>query len=255
MRSWIRFLFVFLAVVGLTTAVSAQGFGPPGGGQGGGVEAGQTAGGQFGGSGGQFGTSSAAASPSMPGSLGMGSSGGYAIGPRDVLEISVFGVPELSGTLMVSENGTIQLPLLGETPAAGQTARQLQADLADRLGAEYLQDPQVLVAVKEYNSRYVIVTGAMKNGVYPLTGRTTLMQLVAQAGGFSEAADSTVLILRDKNGQRTAAKVKVSDIEKGRTQDVILQAGDRIVAGESWIKKGYGYTMKALGIAGRFAIF
>src|SRR5262245_18693264 len=83
----------------------------------------------------------------------------YKMGPRDVVEISVYGVPELSVTTKVGDDGLIQLPLLGPTPAAGKTTEQLQKELTTRLGADYLQNPQINVLVKEFNSRYVILTG------------------------------------------------------------------------------------------------
>ena len=179
----------------------------------------------------------------------------YRIGSLDVIEISVYGVSDLSVSAKVGDDGNLQLPLLGATPAAGKTAEELQQDLTARLGADYLQNPQVPVLVKEFNSRTVVVTGAIKNGVYPLKGKTTLLQLVASAGGFTEASDSTVLILRKKGGKRLAARFDVSAIEKGRAEDVVLHAGDTIVAGESALKKAYSGFMKALPIAGAFALF
>jgi polysaccharide export outer membrane protein len=201
-------------------------------------------------------TRSAAPDADAFGAPGLPSLSGYKIGPTDVLDISVFGVPELTGTLVVSDNGTIQLPLLGETPAAGKTARELQRDLGARLGAEYLQNPQVLVSVKEFNSRSVILTGEIaKPGVYPLKGRTSLLQLVAGAGGFGEGGDSTVIILRKSGGKRAAAKFDISAIEKGQAEDPILQAGDTVVAGSSVIKKAYKGFLKALPIAGAFMMF
>jgi polysaccharide export outer membrane protein len=166
----------------------------------------------------------------------------------------VFGVPELSGTVVVGDNGTVQLPLLGETPVAGKTVQQLQYDVAAKLGAKYLQNPQVTVLVKEFNSRTVILSGEIKQpGVYPLKGETTLLQLVASAGGFAEGSDSTVLVLRKTGGKRAAARFDVSAIEKGRAQDPIMQPGDTIVAGSSAIKKTYKTFLKALPIAGLFA--
>ena len=66
----------------------------------------------------------------------------YRIGPLDVLDISVFQAPELSKTVEVADNGNIEVPLLGETPAAGKTAQELQQDLNSRFGAKYLQNPQ-----------------------------------------------------------------------------------------------------------------
>jgi polysaccharide export outer membrane protein len=179
----------------------------------------------------------------------------YRLGSRDVMDVTVYGVPELSVTAKVGDDGNIQLPLLGSTRAAGKTAEQLQREITSRLGADYLQDPQVTVLVTEFNSRSVIVTGALKNGVYPLKGETTLLELVAGAGGFKQNSDSTVVILRQSGGKRTAAKFDVSKIEKGLAPDVTLKPGDRILASESAIKKAYGVGMKALGLAGRFAIF
>jgi polysaccharide export outer membrane protein len=183
---------------------------------------------------------------------------GYRIGALDVLEISVFGVPELSGQVEVSDSGNIQLPMLGETPVAGKTAEELQRNLTSRLGGEYLQNPQVRVTVKEFKSRAVTVSGAIGSpGIYPLKGETTLLQVVAMAGGFKESSDSTVLVLRkgDGGGKRLAARFDISAIEKGRADDPIVQPGDTIVAGESAIKKTYQTFLKALPIAGTFMMF
>ena len=186
----------------------------------------------------------------------LGGNNSYELGPLDVIQISVYGVPELSVTGPITADGYFQLPLLGATRAAGKTPEQLQREITERLGADYLQNPQVIVLVKEYNSRSVVVTGAIKNGVYPLKGETTLLELVAAAGGFEkETSDSTVVILRHSGGKRTAAKFDVSAIEKGQSPDVTLKAGDRIVAGESSLKKAYGIGMKALGLGGRFLMF
>jgi polysaccharide export outer membrane protein len=180
----------------------------------------------------------------------------YRIGPRDVLEISVFGVPELSGSVTVADNGSIQVPLLGETPATGKTVRELQQDVAAKLAINYLQNPQVTVVVKEYNSSAVILTGEVnKPGLYPLTGEMTLLQLVASGGGFKENSDSTVLVLRNANGKRSAARFDVSAIEDGRARDPLMQAGDTVVAGSSVIKKTYNTFLKVLPVAGLFAMF
>jgi polysaccharide biosynthesis/export protein len=180
----------------------------------------------------------------------------YRIGPLDVLDISVFGVPELSGQVEVSDNGNIQLPLLGETPVAGKTVEELQQDLTSRLGAEYLQNPQVRVTIKEFKSRTVIVSGDIGSpGVYPLKGETTLLQIVATAGGFKESSDSTVLVLRKRGSKRLAARFDVSQIQNGRANDPILQSGDSIVAGRSAIKGAYQLFLKALPVAGVFALF
>jgi polysaccharide biosynthesis/export protein len=173
------------------------------------------------------------------------------IGPQDVLDISVFEVPDLTRTLEVSDTGTINFPLLGEITAAGKTPEELQRELTSKLAADYLQNPVVTVFVKESNSQRVTISGAIdKPGIYPIKGPTSLMEVVAQAGGFKDQSDSTVLILRQKGGSRMAARYDVSAIEAGRAQDPLLQANDVLVAGTSAIKQTFNTILKALPIAG-----
>jgi len=178
----------------------------------------------------------------------------YKIGPLDVLDISVFQAPELSKTVQVAENGDIDLPLLGETPAAGKTAQELQRDLNAKLGAKYLQNPQTTVIVKEFNSSRVTVSGAVKNpGVFPYKGES-LHEFVTMAGGLAFEANSTVVVLRTINGQRSAAKFNVADIEGGRAPDPPVQSGDIIVADSSSVKTGYNALLKVLPLAGFAAL-
>jgi polysaccharide biosynthesis/export protein len=180
--------------------------------------------------------------------------GSYKIGPLDVLDISVFQVPELTKSVQVSDTGTINLPLVGEVSVAGKTPQQVERDLTAKLGAKYLQNPQVTVYVKEYNSQQVTVEGAVqKPGVFPLKGRTSLLQLIAMANGFDPASDWTVLILRQSDGKKQAARFDVDAIQKGRVDDPLLQSGDVVVAGSSAIKAGFGAILKALPLASVFA--
>jgi polysaccharide biosynthesis/export protein len=181
--------------------------------------------------------------------------GVYTIGPTDVLEISVFKVPELSKTVQVAETGSINLPLVGEVPAAGKTAQQLERDLTAKLGATYLQNPQVTVMVAQNNSQHVTIEGAVKKpGVYPIKGNTTLVELVATAGGLEQVSDSTVLVLRTSGGKRSAATFNVAAIEGGNAQDPTIQPGDLVVAGTSAIKQGFNAILRALPVAGLFTL-
>ena len=126
-----------------------------------------------------------------------------------MLDITVFKVPELSKTIQVSETGTINLPLVGEVQAAGKTTQELERFLTAKLGATYLQNPQVSVLVKENNSQHVVVQGAVeKTGVYPIRGKTTLMELVAMAGGLKNTSDSTVLVVRQAAGKTVGSKIR-----------------------------------------------
>jgi polysaccharide biosynthesis/export protein len=182
--------------------------------------------------------------------------GGYRIGPADVLDISVFNVPELSKTVQVADTGTVNFPLVGEVPAAGKTAQQLERELTAKLSAKYLQNPQVTVLLKENNSQLVTIEGAVKSpGIYPMKGETTLLRSMALAGGIdTTTSDSIVLVLRDSGGKRSAAKFDVAAIQKGNAEDPPLQSGDVLVVGTSMIKAGFNNVLKALPLAGLFAV-
>src|SRR6476660_5071123 len=95
----------------------------------------------------------------------------YTIGPHDVLGITVWGQADLSRDYGVDPDGFIPFPLIGRVKAAGSTPKELSAQLTELLGKDYLVNPQVIVAVKEYLSQKVQVLGAAeKPGVYYLTG-------------------------------------------------------------------------------------
>jgi polysaccharide export outer membrane protein len=177
----------------------------------------------------------------------------YKIGALDVLDISVFKVPELSKSVQVANTGTINLPLVGEIPAAGKTAQELERDLTSKLGAKYLQSPQVTVYVKEHNSQRATVEGAVKKpGVYPIKGKTSLLQFVAMAQGLDPSSDSTAVVFRETNGQRSAAKFDIDAIRAGRANDPAIQQGDVIVVGTSAIKAAFNNVLRVLPIASVF---
>ena len=179
----------------------------------------------------------------------------YRIGNQDVLEITVFKVPELSKIAQVSESGSVTYPLIGELTASGRTTQELERDLTVRLSAKYLQKPQVTVMVKEYNSQRVLVDGAVtKPGVYPVQGRSSLMQLIASSGGLTPNAETTVVVFRTVEGKRSAAKFDVDEIRSGKIEDPIVRAGDVIVASSSAFKDGLDKVLKVLPIAGVFAL-
>ena len=183
-------------------------------------------------------------------------SSGYKIGPLDVLEFSVFKVPELARVAQVADTGTVNLPLVGEVQAAGKTSQEMERDLTKRLGAKYLQSPQVTILIKEYNSQRVTIEGAIKTpGVQPIRGKTSLLQVVASAGGLdTQTSDSTVLVFRQMEGKRSAAKFNIADIRSGTAEDPLVQSGDVIVAPTSAMKETFNTVIKALPLATVFAL-
>jgi len=128
----------------------------------------------------------------------------YRIGGMDLLSISVFGVDALSKEVRVNAKGQISLPLIGTVPAAGMTTQELEIELKRRYSANYLQNPQVSVFVKEFASQRVTMEGALgKPGIYPISGKITLLQAIALAGGLDEqtADPRGIVIMRQVNGR------------------------------------------------------
>jgi polysaccharide export outer membrane protein len=162
----------------------------------------------------------------------------YRIGPLDLLEVSVFQVPDLNKTVQVSSSGMIVLPLVGSIAARGNTVDQLRADIAAKLGAKYLQNPQVSVFVKEAQSQRITIEGAVnKPGIYMTSGRTTLLQGIALAGGLTEIADEKgVVVFRQVGSERRAAKFDFEAIHAGTASDPVLQGGDIVAVDQSGMK-------------------
>jgi polysaccharide export outer membrane protein len=176
---------------------------------------------------------------------------GYRIGPQDVLEISVFQVPDLSKTVQVAEVGTMNFPLLGEVVVAGKTATGIEHDLEAKLGTKYLKSPHVTVYVKEYNSQRVTIEGAVKKpGIYSLHGHDTLLRSIAMAEGLDrDTASSDVVVFRTAGGVRTAARYDIDDIRNGRSEDPPVQGGDVILVDDSTAKTAFSIFVKMLPLA------
>jgi polysaccharide biosynthesis/export protein len=181
----------------------------------------------------------------------------YRIGPLDMLDVSVFKVPDLSKTVQVGDDGQISYPLIGEVQAAGRTTHELERDLAKRLGDKYLRSPQVTVLVREYNSQRVTVEGSVKNsGVYPMKGNTSLVQAIAMAGGIDSTIGSgDVVIFRSIDGRRSVARFDMDAIKKGDAEDPQLQPGDVVVADTSAGKVVLHNVLSVLPLATSAAIF
>lgn len=166
---------------------------------------------------------------------GSGSAEDYRISGLDVLQISVLGLKDLDNTVQVSTSGMISLPLIKTVKAGGKTTTQLEQEIAKKLSASYLQSPQVTVFVKEYNSQRVTVDGAViKPGIFPIQGKMSLMQSIALAEGLTRVADPTgVIIFRQINGQKQAARFDLKMVRSGKVPDPNLIAGDIVMVDES----------------------
>lgn len=160
----------------------------------------------------------------------------YQIGPQDLLEVSVFGVEELSGTVRVNARGVVALPLLGPVEAAGLTSEQLAERIETELARDYLQDPHVTVFIKEYSSQRVTIEGAVtRPGIYVLSDRTTLLQAIALAQGLDQLADSSdvKLFRAQAGGEKLALSYNLDQIRAGDVEDPLLRGSDVVVVQKS----------------------
>ena len=156
----------------------------------------------------------------------------YVIGPEDVLTVVFWREPDVSGDVVVRPDGMISIPLLRDVPAAGLTPAQLATQL-EQLGAKFFDKPTVTVTAKQINSRKVFITGQVaKPGSYTLGGPTTVVQLIAMAGGLTEYADQeNVSIMRTENGKSLSYRFNYKDVSKRRKldQNIVLKPGDTVI--------------------------
>ncbi|MGX1100237.1 polysaccharide biosynthesis/export family protein [Amorphus sp. MBR-141] len=176
----------------------------------------------------------------------------YRVSPQDVIEVSVFQVPDLTRTVEVDSKGAIDLPLIGTVQAGGQTPEELENDIETKLSQSYLQSPQVSVLVKEYNSQKVTVDGAVgKPGVYEVPGGASLLRVLAMAGGVDRVADrGNVKVFRNQDGRRLSAAFDIEAIRDGKALDPMVRGGDTIVVAESDSKVAWRNVRESLGVAG-----
>jgi polysaccharide biosynthesis/export protein len=119
------------------------------------------------------------------------------IGPTDILKISVFGQPEMSGDFAVDANGIVSFPFVGDVKASGMQPKEFEKKLTTILSDGYLKRPRVAVSVKEYRSQKVYVTGEIQHpGPYALRADRTLLGLLTDIGTVTPNAGHEVIVTR-----------------------------------------------------------
>jgi len=156
----------------------------------------------------------------------------YVLGVEDKLSISVWKEPDLLKTVTVRPDGKITFPLVGDVQAAGRTARQLTDDLAKAL-TRFIKEPVVTVVVEEINNFKVFVLGEVTTqGALTLRRRTRLVEAIALAGGMSQYADkSNVLLMRFEDGKEIRTRIDYRKVVSGERPEsnVYLKPGDTII--------------------------
>ena len=155
----------------------------------------------------------------------------YKIGPKDLLEISVLGVPEISKLVVrVSEESRITLPLLGEVGVGGLTKFELEKKLTALAGEKIVLKPQVTVHILEYISRRVAVIGAVETpGPFELLGRQTVLAALSQAGGLTRDAGEEIIVIRQlPAGESASIRISIDGlfVQGDPKLNIVLEPGD-----------------------------
>jgi len=166
---------------------------------------------------------------------------GYRLGPRDGLNILVWGHEDLSGKYSIAADGSLSFPLVGSIKAADRTVPEVQAELTERLGDGFLKNPRVTVEIERYVSQRVFVIGEVHTpGAVPLSGPMTLLEVLARSGSLTEQAGGDLVILRGadqgsggplvpgQTGTSELGRVSVQQLRRGTVANVPLRDGDTV---------------------------
>lgn len=153
-------------------------------------------------------------------------SGPYRLDTGDAVRVTVFEQPTLSNSYSVDQSGFIAMPLIGQVPARGRSAVELQSMIRTRLAERYLRDPDISVEVSEY--RPFFIYGAVNSGGrYAYSPGMTAETAIATAGGFS--------------GRASTRNVRVSRTVSGRKQEAIIAVSDPVRPGDTIFVPGQSY--------------
>lgn len=138
----------------------------------------------------------------------------YRLGPKDLIEIKVYEVPELNVEVRIGETGAVNLPLIGEVPAQGLTEAEFAQRLKLLLESKYVNRASVSVEVRDFRSRPIVVIGAVRSpGNLAFPGRWTLIEALAAAGGVGEAHGDFVYVMRRaENGLTDQISIRIDDL-------------------------------------------
>lgn len=179
----------------------------------------------------------------------------YKIAPLDKLAIQVFQVADLSGTYEVDLTGRITMPLIGSVRVVDMTAGELSSELKRRYSESYLRNPEIAVGIAESRGSVVTIEGSVEQpGIYPVIGRTSLLQAIAQARGLTELANPRrVAIFRQIDGQRMAAAYDLTTIRAGEGDDPAVYRGDIIVVDGDRGRQAWLEVLRSLPVFGVFS--
>lgn len=163
----------------------------------------------------------------------------YLIGPGDLLSIEVLEAPDLNTEARVSTQNMISFPLLGKVEVGGLTSQDAEQRIGELLTEKYMNDPHVVVAIKEFRSQRVAVIGSVKNpGTYELLGKGNLLDALALAGGLSDNASQIAYVTRKgKQGKEKSVQINLNELlDEGQAElNVPISMGDVVYVPEAGV--------------------
>ena len=155
---------------------------------------------------------------------------GYRVGVDDELTIAVWHEPEFSQAVVVRPDGMVTLPLINNINVLGLTTDEVQRLLVEKL-KPFVNDPQVTVSLKAIKSQKVYLVGNVaKQGVYPLSGHKTVLELLTEGGGLGPfAKGGSIYILRKVDGKEVRIPFNYKKALTGKGQNPEVLSGDMVV--------------------------
>lgn len=158
---------------------------------------------------------------------------GYLLNKGDKLRIEVWQEESLQREVMVSPDGTISFPLIGNIPAAGQTTGELKALLRERL-AEFIPEPEVNISLLTVEGNAIYIIGEVtRPGTYVMQKHLDVMQALSLAGGLTifAAKNDIHVVRRAADGRSTSIPFRYDDVEDADNLDanILLQSGDTVI--------------------------
>lgn len=177
------------------------------------------------------------------------------LSPMDVLKISVFRVPDLTGEYQVDARGNVDMPLIGSISARAYRPEEFATRLEQLYGTRYLTNPDISVRVMATNQNSVTIEGGVTApGIYALPGRTTLLGAIALARGINTADGNPkrIVIFRKRGGQTIAAAFDLISIRHGEMEDPVIYPGDTVVVDFSQLRSIYRDLLQTIPVIAIF---
>jgi polysaccharide export outer membrane protein len=175
-------------------------------------------------------------------------SGSLLLGVGDLVEMTVYNVPELTIKTRISSSGDMYCPLIGYMHVAGQTTEEAQAAIEKRL-SEFVKSPHVSLFVSEYASQGVSVLGeVMRPGVYPVLGQQHLFDLLSAAGGLTERAGRSLTVTHRGDSDKTVTIALPRNLDDNSETNVAVIPGDTVIVHKADIVYVVGDVLRPSGV-------